>query len=73
VPQDEPRGMILLQEQMPNIPAPLITERPKQSAPAHAPVAQKPNVSAVPPTPFVPDDPGPQKAEDADVEADRLH
>jgi HemY protein len=75
IPQDQPRGIVLLQEQMPNIPAALIAERSRQPLPnaqATKPSGQKTAVSAVPPTPFVPDDPGPQKTGD-DIEADRLH
>jgi HemY protein len=73
IPQDEPRGLILLQEQMPNIPPSLIQDRPKAPAPTEQPGRHKSGIAAVPPTPFVPDDPGPQKTDDSDPEADRLH
>jgi HemY protein len=65
IPQEEPRGLILLQEQMPNIPAPLpssFSERPisrLHNSPQQA--VKAPIAATPPPTPFVPDDPGPEK------------
>lgn len=77
VPQDDPRGIILLQEQMPNIPAPLQNQAqralPKRRAGDRQEQAKV--KSATPSVPFVPDDPGPvsdgEEHESADTQ--RLH
>ncbi len=79
VPQDEPRGLVLLQEQLPNIPSSLqdalrdtLQDKEKSPLPAPKP-AQKSFVAAgAPPAPFVPDDPGPQKSGSDDLEPERL-
>jgi HemY protein len=76
VPQDKAHSIILLQEQMPNIPAPLSSfERARPSVAAPAKSGQvKPGVASAPPTPFVPDDPGPRGKNDGDeLESERLH
>lgn len=64
VPQDEPRGALLLQEQMPNIPPALEDFQTKPLARPRGDHRRPVVTGSPPPAPFVPDDPGPHRAED---------
>lgn len=78
VPHDEPLGLVLLQEQMPAIPAPLQNQE-RRSLQKAQPATAAPSLVPLPGStagPFVPDDPGPLGSEEDSLDhasGERLH